>query len=479
MTDKVYRALIVDDEPFMLEGLRLMIDWRSCGFELVGEADTAERAIVLFDELKPDIVISDIRMPGMIGTELAEIIHEKDPRVLTVLFSGYRDFKYAQSAIRANVFGYLLKPIDAFEVHKLLKEAHAALFERDKSLSDSSDGMREHVLRRLVYGDDSEEVLRQCALMLAIRETDRVMCISVEAPRGSLVGILPSDMSMFGLSPSVTCAIIKSDASTEYIASLFGALSPVPRVGAGSCGIGAEGFRESARQSLLALGAQFESVSGVRVYREYDASLARWLSVSKCDEIANAVNVRRKDELKTLLNKMRSECAAVRPSAFCLRIMAQNVMLSLKNGDALSKLVGCEITDVRKWLDDFGAALGGILENGSSDDPPEIVKQALSSIESGYAGELTLSDLSARLYINAAYLGQLIKKYTGDTFNHLLNARRMAEACRLLRQTRLSVREVADCVGIPDESYFAIRFKKHTGQTPLSYRSDARPEDSL
>ncbi len=477
MPDRVYRALIVDDEPFMLEGLRLMIDWRACGFELIGEADTAERALELFEELKPDIVISDIRMPGMTGTELAGIIYEKDPRALTILFSGYRDFIYAQSAIRANVFGYLLKPIDAQEVHNLLADAHSALSERDKALADSSDGMREHVLRRLVYGDDSAGTLRQCALMLGIRSTDIVKCVSVEAPREEIAAVLPADARAFELSPSLTCVTLKTDASAAYIASLLTSLSPAPRIGAGWRGIGADGFRESARQSLLALGAQFETVSGIRVYREYDASLARWLSACKCNEIANAVNARRSDELRNLLNGIRRECAISNPGAFCLRVMAQNVMLSLKNGDALSELRRTEIDDAQKWLDDFCAALNAILESDRSDDPPEIVKQALSSIESGYAGELTLSDLSARLYINAAYLGQLIKKYTGDTFNHLLNARRMAEACRLLRQTRLSVREVADSVGIPDESYFAIRFKKHTGQTPLSYRSDARPED--
>lgn len=119
--------MIVDDEPFMLEGMRLMIDWAGCGFELCGEASSAQEALRLMDTLRPHLLITDVRMPGMLGTDLAAIVSHYHPEVILLFFSVFRDFAYAQSAIRAHAFGYLVKPIDAQEVHETLRRVRQEL----------------------------------------------------------------------------------------------------------------------------------------------------------------------------------------------------------------------------------------------------------------------------------------------------------------------------------------------------------------
>ena len=129
----MFRAVIVDDEPFMLEGMRMMIDWQRCGFTLSGEACSAQDALHLVDTLQPHLLITDVRMPGMLGTDLAAIVSRYHPNTLILFFSGHRDFSYAQSAIRSHAFGYLVKPIDVEEVEATLLRAKAVLDARPGS----------------------------------------------------------------------------------------------------------------------------------------------------------------------------------------------------------------------------------------------------------------------------------------------------------------------------------------------------------
>ena len=86
----LYRVVIVDDEPFMLEGMRLMIDWEKHGFSICGEASNAQDALHLVDAFKPHLLITDVRMPGMMGTDLAGIIHHYHPQTIVLFYSGWK-----------------------------------------------------------------------------------------------------------------------------------------------------------------------------------------------------------------------------------------------------------------------------------------------------------------------------------------------------------------------------------------------------
>lgn len=131
----MYRAIIVDDEPFTREGMRLMIDYARYGFTLAGEAADAEQAIALIDDIKPHLMITDVMMPGIQGTELAALVAKWRPEMLMIFISGYRNFSFAKAAIRAHALGYLVKPIDADAVHALLALAKDTLNARENAPS--------------------------------------------------------------------------------------------------------------------------------------------------------------------------------------------------------------------------------------------------------------------------------------------------------------------------------------------------------
>ena len=95
MDNSMLKVLLVDDEPFILQGLRLLLDWKEEGFDIVGTASDGLEALQFLRENKVDLIIADIQMPGMTGLELLEIIRrEKLSSAFFVILSGYADFSY-------------------------------------------------------------------------------------------------------------------------------------------------------------------------------------------------------------------------------------------------------------------------------------------------------------------------------------------------------------------------------------------------
>lgn len=139
------KVLLADDEAIILEGLKLLIDWKEEGFEIVGTASNGLQALKLIDELKPAIVISDIRMPEMTGLELLERVrNEKKSDVSFIFLTGYDSFDYAREAIRYHALDYLLKPIRREELLTVLhraKDVQEAIEEK-KERSYTSDSAR-------------------------------------------------------------------------------------------------------------------------------------------------------------------------------------------------------------------------------------------------------------------------------------------------------------------------------------------------
>ncbi|WP_127531653.1 response regulator [Paenibacillus kobensis] len=105
------QLLLVDDERWVVETLAETIPWETCGIGTVHEALSGAMALDILDKHPIDIVITDIRMPGMSGIELITILHERWPHIRSILLSGYADFEYAKQAITQQTFDYLLKPV--------------------------------------------------------------------------------------------------------------------------------------------------------------------------------------------------------------------------------------------------------------------------------------------------------------------------------------------------------------------------------
>ena len=187
----MYRVLIVDDNPLIRMGLNNMIPWTELNLGLSGSAGDGDSAIAKWQEYNPDIVITDIRMPGKDGLFLMDYIRKRNENVQVIVISAYDEFEYAKEAIRFRSLNYILKPIDKKELISTLKKAILCLNECNHithvnennlnvfSLKDSlaiqnpvSDSYEENARFYLIAGKPEELMMNLICILNVCSETD-------------------------------------------------------------------------------------------------------------------------------------------------------------------------------------------------------------------------------------------------------------------------------------------------------------------
>ena len=133
------RVFLVEDEILIREGIKNSIDWEKEGYQFAGEASDGELALPMILKEKPDILITDIRMPFMNGLELSKLVKNELPDIKILILSGYDEFEYAKEAIKIGVTEYLLKPISSVKLLETLKEVSTQILQEreDKELKNT------------------------------------------------------------------------------------------------------------------------------------------------------------------------------------------------------------------------------------------------------------------------------------------------------------------------------------------------------
>ena len=157
------KVLLVDDEPFILQGLSVLIDWAAEGCEIVKMASNGKEALLYLEDHEADLVITDIKMPVMSGLELLEQIRGRQiSDAFFIILSGYNDFSYAQKAIRYACMDYLVKPVQKEALLELIRKAKSSLAVTEQN-AENERRMQEMQLKQyiiaLLRGKQNEEEL--------------------------------------------------------------------------------------------------------------------------------------------------------------------------------------------------------------------------------------------------------------------------------------------------------------------------------
>lgn len=178
--EQVYTVLLVDDEHIILEGLQRVMPWKELGLSVIGTAIDGREGISLVREKKPDILLTDIRMPNMDGLSMLAAVKSEFPHMQVCVLTAFREFDYAQQAIRLGVCRYLLKPSKMDELMDAMREMCRRLDERsareaqpeDEQPEEAGEGgeagsfvvrtaldyMREHCTEHLTLGGVADHV---------------------------------------------------------------------------------------------------------------------------------------------------------------------------------------------------------------------------------------------------------------------------------------------------------------------------------
>ncbi|CDN44758.1 MULTISPECIES: response regulator transcription factor [Paenibacillus] len=520
----MHKVMLVDDEGYARQGLRSMIDWEACGYEVCAEAEDGEEALRMIGEHAPDLVITDIRMPVLSGLELIRSVRGTgNHSVKFIIVSGYGDFSYAQQAIKFGVRDFILKPVDDGEMMEAL-QGLASQIEKDEQAGERSSRQSRKALESLLRGQSSGEELQRHGELLGldpegsccylILEANGILSfMGAEQPEqraGELRLEIAGCAEQLGLTPR-PCVLL------EHKPGVYG----LPVVLPSSSGLSAEeaadrlAERLRRRTGLLFTGYLGEQVEGLKQLKHgyrtaLDAMQFKFAYPEKRtfgygrlkgeelrrlefepaeyarlqEQIEDADPDKRNAGIEWIFDQFRSKRYtpdAVHNAVNRFVFGAIGTIRSLQ-GDEKELL---SLDPILSWRD-YPVSPCGLRElfRAFAEESSEMASRLRKSnakgdivkikqyIDSRYNEDISLKSIAARFYMNPVYLGQLFKKNYGVYFNDYLLQLRVHNAKKLLRQTEMRVYEVARSVGFDNPDYFICKFEKVEGKSPTSYRNE-------
>ncbi len=521
----VHKVFLVEDEVVAREGIRDTIAWQELGFTFCGEAPDGEVALPLIREIRPDVLITDIKMPFMDGLQLCKLVREQLPEIKIIILSGYDDFSYAQQAIKLGVTEYLLKPVSAKDLRAVLERVAAQLDEEHTSqallhrmiaqLEDSRALRRNKFLLDLMLGQTSTaealaeaqglgvELSAPCYLVLFIElrlDCDEQM-LSYQAARQAEQIILSliqgrSDIIALHKEPEEIVLLLKgSETATleqkaqalaetlrQHIADQTGC---TPHIGQGQPKERLQDIAHSFDEALAAARRVPPSATHAAV-QPVDKETLLHLDKSAVEAYLNYGTPAEFDAF--FGTHIAPLCQPVLSSGIFKYYFFIDILLTTAhfvNGlGGEVKDLALEVAELEsslrqiKTTEEIYTRTRQILEEGlafrdqqAQGETLKLVAQAQEYITQHYADpELSLNDVAAYVNLSPSHFSTVFSHTGNETFKTYLTAIRIRKAKELLCTTGLKVYEIADQVGYNDPHYFSAVFKKMTGVSPADFR---------
>lgn len=507
----MYKVLIVDDEPSIREGMTTLIEWESFGFEVCGTAANGREALAKADELEPDLMLVDIRMPGINGLELIERIREKGSDCHFLILSGYSDFDYAKKAIGFRVDGYLLKPVDEKELCESLARIRDRLIEEKehKRQQESEVAWRgEQLIASVVTGTAgdslSEELWDPISQRLGLDWSSYRLAV-VEAnlseeDDSAGVGLLKSKWSReldkeqcfaFLSEPYIGILLRADEQGEEQWHGVLEALLDSEKVPLFiSVGSKVDTFlnvRQSYEQALEGMRQRFVLGMGVIVRADDTTRNRSGIEPGELDGYADqlflAMDIGNKDSavrtveaLAERMTESRLDEETVKSSFAQMASVAFNKLVAANpktftSAHSFAPVVSDIIRQrsLQSLVSHLNQAVEGTVRYSAEHSPETIIKQVEDFIRRHSSENLKLETIADLFNYNSSYLGKLFKTHTGEYFNTYLDKIRIENAKELLAQG-LKVHQAAERVGYASVDYFHTKFKKYEGVSPSAFK---------
>lgn len=497
------KVVIVEDNPTTVLSLVKTIDWDVMKCEVAGTAGDGESGGVMIRQLKPDIVLTDIRMPVKSGLDMIADVREDVPDCRFVIITGYDEFQYASQAIKLGVFDYLLKPIDNEEVMRTVRRAAAVTrrqMENDVALEQAENlKMRAQLLTLLTNdsqrGQGVHELLAGAGLqfhtyyIMALQQTEeryfsQAVLNRVEAVlarrRMRTVTLLLYDLAVIFV-PRGDDGKDWHEEATELAYDLFDELVNPVRIGVSGLGQSSHAIRQAYLQARRALWEAalrkgnracvfYEDQGDGPVGQEHIADTQRQI-----DELiarAELTDGFAAEAARALAEQSGRQYSNLRAMMFLYTTgLRRRFGLSADEElDAVMSGIWFVSTeeDVRLCLKELNEAF---LRRMDMPKQSLLTRNALQYINLHAIEGIQLNDVADKLCVSANYLSALIRKETGVTFHeHMLEAR-MNVARSMLADPRILVEEVARAVGYGNYISFYNAFKRIEHMTPTEYRN--------
>lgn len=532
-----YKVLLVDDEEEIRTGISRKINWAALGFSLVGEAGNGEEALELAEQLRPDLVLTDIKMPFMDGLELCRRLRQSLPAAKLVVFSGFDDFEYARQAVGMGVSEYILKPINASELSEVLTRLRRQLDSqrlerRDmetlrRRYEESLPVLRELFYTRLLSGQLRPEQVQERAARYEIElppgtwaaalvhadlsgggegaDRDELVLLSVRSfleEHFALEGC-GARVVLFGDAAALLAQLSGEDKlyplleELERLSLLSQSYLGIPL--AAGVGLPCQGPEELHRSVTGARSAlDYRALMGggpVTYIGDLEPRSAAAISFEEEDQrqLSAAIRLGTPEQVEqvvgSLMERLRQAGLSLpKCHLFLLEVVTCLVRLTRSGGVAVEDVFGSDFTGMvsisdfsgleglGRWLGDRCLKLHELLGRQRTDSAWRMVEQAKNYIAAHYADEkLSVETLCSHIHLSPTYFSTLFKREVGMSFTAYVTQVRMEEAVRLLRDTDEKTYRIAQRTGYSDPNYFSYVFKRRFGLSPSKYRAELNP----
>lgn len=537
MEKECYKVLIADDEYWTRKKLCAMIDWPQYSLRCLEPAADGEEVLQRLEQERPDILITDINMPFVNGVELLQIIQGRYPDIITFVISGYDDFQYVKDAFMAGSINYLVKPVTRIDLVGALSKALEIISarradarqreEEQARLLKASSLLQDREFSQLLEKKDSAFT----PIITMNTEVDfagmSLMLIKIH-DMGKLSAAYGYDMNLLSWSVKkeirrclrheapyvfnhvyrpnefIVISELENRELTERARYMLVQLKPVFQspltIILSGHSYSMDNIREAyiqdisllmtrpyAPEDVLAVfghsGGQGEEE---KIRSRFDDSQAKELKelfrsrnrsaierlVFEKTGLAGCARERWgylevKQTVKRVLNAV-SEAAGSRQGSREAAAMEDLISLS---DQIIERLNSEDLCAAVRDVIDYGLSLG--YDEGSH-TVSDIIRSAAAYIDENYFEDLSLTGLARKFGMESTYFSRTFRRETGENLMVYITRKRMERAEAYIRESDISLTEIAFLTGYEDYAYFSRVFRKAYGKSPRDYRNGAK-----
>lgn len=525
-----YKVFLVEDEIVTREGIRDNVDWKSAGFEFCGEAPDGEVALPLIETTKPDLLITDIKMPFMDGLQLSKIIREHMPWIKIIILSGHDEFNYAKTAIKIGVAEYLLKPVSSGDLVGVLQKIAVSLDKEAKEreslkqlkeqAEDSIVLLREKFLLRLIMGGVSSAEAIEQGQRLGLNIVSKfymVMLIKVELPDSNnsydyreYQKVEELVLSLAGNNPNILYTkkeleelvlILKGDELEQIQQEGTFLANLIQQEGRSktNCNLIVELGQPQQRivdinRSLNEASAKAKNIADYSRIKKSIASLqqAEMLKVehNALEDYLKFGNLQDIDDFFTLylqpINEVAVRSELVKNYGLLDIVLTVSQFVSDLGGKV--EQIAPDFNSIErliqgaKSIDQMNEELKNLIEKAlnfrdrqTNHERTILIQEAKAFIDDNFNNpDLHMNSIAKKFNLSSSHFSTVFSQEVGETFRDYLNTLRIDRAKELLRTTNLKCSEIAYQCGYNDSHYFSTAFKKKTGFSPQQYRGQSQ-----
>ncbi len=527
-----YSILLVDDEEEVFSVIMKKLDWENMGFRIAGYARNGVEALELAEELLPDVVMTDIKMPYMDGLTLSRKLKELYQNIKIIIFSGFDEFEYAKEAIKIEAEEYILKPINANELREVFTRIGANL-DRELDEKRNIEKLRQYYMESLPV---LQENFYAALIEGRIPEQDMERFLNsygivFSGPRYVVTALhISTPEAQLGIDPILLAVSVKKLAEEQFsdkwrsnVISYLGdiivisqlseeaeltgytdAMDKFCRLAKRVCGARVTAGIGHSCGEISELHLSYRGARNAISYRVLYGN-TRAINIAEIDPQEHADKTWDEQSIQKIFKKIKtgdehslleavSDCVSrfsgkgaslQKYRMFIMELIAEifrfgnNNDLNMdeifgENADAYSEALQLDSPEALKdWLVSVGGKMQAQVQKRATDTTKTFVRRAEEYVREHYADQsLSVETMCRSLGVSAAYFSTVFKKETGKTFINYLTDYRMEQAVELLLEGDEKTYVVAQQVGYSDPNYFSYVFKKQFGVSPSKYKAE-------